>query len=56
MSRPSIVDVNRLDPDRQALVGHRLGGFAALMTVAADPSIAAVASVAGSDFGAVSRT
>jgi hypothetical protein len=43
---------HRLDPRRLALVGHSLGGFAALMTAAADPSIAAVASVAGFDFGA----
>jgi uncharacterized protein len=44
---------HRLDPGRVALVGHSLGGFAALMTAAADASIAAVASVAGFDFGAV---
>lgn len=44
---------HRLDPSRVALVGHSLGGFAALMTAAADPEIAAVASIAGLDFGAV---
>ncbi|MEO3875592.1 alpha/beta fold hydrolase [Nonomuraea sp. B12E4] len=44
---------HRLDPRRLALIGHSLGGFAALMTAAADPSIAAVASVAGFDFGTV---
>ncbi|WP_326822668.1 alpha/beta hydrolase family protein [Streptosporangium sp. NBC_01756] len=44
---------HRFDPRRLMVVGHSLGGFAALMTAAADPSIAAVASVAGFDFGAV---
>jgi pimeloyl-ACP methyl ester carboxylesterase len=42
---------HRLDAGRVALVGHSLGGFAALMTAAADPAVAAVASVAGFDFG-----
>jgi dienelactone hydrolase len=42
---------HRLDPGRLAVVGHSLGGFAALMTAAADPAVRAVASVAGFDFG-----
>jgi pimeloyl-ACP methyl ester carboxylesterase len=50
---PEFATAHRLDPERLAVVGHSLGGFAALMTVAADPSIAAVASVAGFDFGRV---
>ncbi|MGW0203473.1 alpha/beta hydrolase family protein, partial [Nonomuraea sp. NPDC003201] len=37
----------RLDPARLAVVGHSMGGFAALMTAAADPAVRAVASVAG---------
>ncbi|GGR99068.1 hypothetical protein GCM10010169_49580 [Micromonospora fulviviridis] len=41
----------RLDPRRLAVVGHSLGGFAALMTAAADPAVGAVVSVAGFDFG-----
>ncbi|MGI5244971.1 alpha/beta hydrolase family protein [Dactylosporangium sp. CA-139066] len=44
-----------LDPARVALVGHSLGGFAALMTAAADPSVRAVAALASFDFGAVSQ-
>ncbi|MGP3911530.1 alpha/beta hydrolase family protein [Nonomuraea sp. 10N515B] len=48
-----LVAAYRLDPRRVVLIGHSLGGFAALMTAAADPSIAAVASVAGFDFGTV---
>lgn len=48
-----IADAHRLDPDRLAVVGHSLGGFAALLTAASDRSITAVGSVAGFDFGAV---
>ncbi|WP_218618082.1 alpha/beta hydrolase family protein [Cryptosporangium aurantiacum] len=44
----------RLDPGRLAVIGHSAGGFAALMTAAADPTVGAVVSVAGFDFGAVS--
>jgi pimeloyl-ACP methyl ester carboxylesterase len=43
---------HRLDAQRLAVVGHSLGGFAALMTAAADPAIGATVSVAGFDFGA----
>jgi pimeloyl-ACP methyl ester carboxylesterase len=42
-----------LDADRVAVCGHSMGGFAALMTAAADRSVAAVVSVAGFDFGPV---
>jgi uncharacterized protein len=50
---PRLAATHRLDPGRVVLVGHSLGGFAALMTAAADPAVTAVASVAGFDFGAV---
>jgi uncharacterized protein len=50
---PEFAAAHRLDPRRLAVAGHSAGGFAALMTAAADPSIAAVASVAGFDFGRV---
>jgi pimeloyl-ACP methyl ester carboxylesterase len=50
---PALAATHRLDPGRLALVGHSLGGFAALMTAAADPAVTAVASVAGFDLGAV---
>ncbi|GAA5120502.1 alpha/beta hydrolase family protein [Pseudonocardia adelaidensis] len=50
---PGLASAHRLDPRRLTLVGHSLGGFAALMTAAAEPSVSAVASVAGVDFGAV---
>ena len=49
---PAIAKAHRLNPRRLAVAGHSLGGFAALMTAAADPSIAAVVSVAGFDFSA----
>ena len=42
----------RVDASKLAVVGHSMGGFAALQTVAADPSIPVVASIAGFDFGA----
>jgi pimeloyl-ACP methyl ester carboxylesterase len=44
-----------LDPARVALVGHSLGGFAALHTAAADPSVRAVAALASYDFGATAE-
>jgi pimeloyl-ACP methyl ester carboxylesterase len=47
------VAAHQVDTTRLALVGHSLGGFAALMTAAADPSVSAVAAIASFDFGAV---
>lgn len=49
MREPATVSAHRLDPERLAVVGHSLGGFAALVTAAADPAVTAVASVAGFD-------
>lgn len=46
----------RLDADRVAVLGHSLGGFAALMTAAADPSISAAISISGFDFGTAFAT
>lgn len=48
---PEVVAAHRLDPGRLAVIGHSLGGFAALMTAATDPGVAAAGSVAGFDFG-----
>jgi len=42
----------RIDPERTALVGHSLGGFAALMSAAKWPQVRAVASLSGVNFGA----
>lgn len=44
-------DTHGLDAARVAVIGHSMGGFAALMTAAADPAIPAVASITGFDFG-----
>ena len=45
----------RLSPDHIVLVGHSMGGWAALMTAANDSRIDAVASIAGWNIGAASR-
>lgn len=45
----------RVDPERIVLIGHSMGGFAALFTAAADPSLHAVASLAGFHFGPFAR-
>jgi dienelactone hydrolase len=44
----------RLDPSRVALVGHSMGGWAAIMT-AARSEVLGTASIAGFDLGAVAR-
>ncbi|MFI5906957.1 alpha/beta hydrolase family protein [Dactylosporangium sp. NPDC051541] len=44
-----------LDAGRVAVVGHSLGGFAALHTTAADPAVRAVAALASFDFGATAE-
>ncbi|QBD80741.1 alpha/beta fold hydrolase [Ktedonosporobacter rubrisoli] len=41
----------RVDPEQIVLIGHSMGGFAALFTAATDPSIRAVASLAGFHLG-----
>lgn len=41
----------RVDAERVVLIGHSMGGFAALLAAATDPSLHAVASLAGFHFG-----
>lgn len=53
VQEPAMVEVRRLDRNRIALVGASVGGFAALMTAADDPSVAAVATVSAFDPGVV---
>jgi pimeloyl-ACP methyl ester carboxylesterase len=53
MQDPGMCAENRLDAKRIAVIGHSLGGFAALMTAAANPGVAAVGSISGFDFGMV---
>jgi pimeloyl-ACP methyl ester carboxylesterase len=58
-SVPAVRDLagaHDLDPDRIAVVGHSLGGFAALMTAAHDPSVRAVVAIAAYDFGATAKS
>ncbi|WP_426510388.1 alpha/beta hydrolase family protein [Dactylosporangium sp. McL0621] len=44
-----------LDPGRVAVVGHSVGGFAALHTAAGDGSVRAVAALAAYDLGAIAQ-
>jgi pimeloyl-ACP methyl ester carboxylesterase len=53
LREPGTLTEYRLASGRVAVVGHSLGGFAALMTAAADPQVCAAVSVAGFDLGAV---
>lgn len=53
MQDPVVCVDHRLDPGRLAVIGHSLGGFAALMTAAANPDVTAVGSICGFDFGTV---
>ncbi|WP_052847952.1 alpha/beta hydrolase family protein [Streptomyces avicenniae] len=52
---PAFAAEHGLDPGRIALWGHSMGGFAALMTAADDPTIDAAVSVAAFDFGTAAR-
>ncbi|MFI6984900.1 alpha/beta hydrolase family protein [Embleya sp. NPDC050154] len=52
---PRFVNAHRLDANRLAVLGHSLGGFAALRTAAADPGVAAAGSFAGFDLGVAGR-
>jgi dienelactone hydrolase len=51
---PAMREALRLDPSRVALVGHSMGGWAALMT-AAQSDVQGTVSIAGFDLGAVAR-
>jgi pimeloyl-ACP methyl ester carboxylesterase len=45
----------RADPDRIALIGHSMGGWASLMTASDDPAILGAASLAGWNVGSEAR-
>ena len=51
LRQPDIAAAHRIDPERIALVGHSMGGFAACMTTAQDAGVKACASIAGFNFG-----
>ncbi len=46
---------HRVDASRLVLVGHSLGGFAALMVAASDAGVAAMASISGVNFAVSAR-
>lgn len=48
-----IIQRCRIDKENIILVGHSMGGFAALQTAAADPAIRGCAAIAPFDFGAM---
>lgn len=49
---PAFASKHRADPERVALVGHSMGGFAALHTGAELPEVDCVVSIAGANLGA----
>ncbi|MEH7304180.1 alpha/beta hydrolase family protein [Neobacillus drentensis] len=51
IKQKEIATENRIDVERIALVGHSFGGFLALKAAALEPSIKAVASLSGANFG-----
>lgn len=51
---PAFAGHHRLDTRRFALVGHSMGGFAALMTAADNPAVTVVGALAAYDFGRTS--
>jgi len=51
LREPATADSVRVDPERLILVGHSLGGFAALYTAATTRNVAAVAALAPVDLG-----
>ena len=51
IKQTEIAKENRIDVERIALVGHSFGGFLALKAASLEPSIKAVASLSGANFG-----
>ncbi len=51
----SFAAAHRIAPDRVALVGHSMGGFASLVSAAEIEEVACVASLAGANLGALAR-
>ncbi len=51
LRKPENVKRLRFDPARMVVVGHSMGGFMAVQTVAADPNVKALAIISGSDWG-----
>lgn len=55
ISRPEFAQTHRIDPDRLALIGHSMGGFAALVSGAEIEAIDCVVSMAGANLGGLAR-
>src|SRR5262249_33483843 len=51
LARPDFAAAHRVDPSRLALVGHSMGGFAALVSASELPEVDCAASLAGPDLG-----
>jgi pimeloyl-ACP methyl ester carboxylesterase len=51
--QPAFAQAHRIDPDRIALIGHSMGGFAALITASEHGEVDCVVSMAGANFGAL---
>ena len=51
LEQPEFAERHRIDPTRLALVGHSMGGFAALVSTSELPAVDCVASLAGANLG-----
>lgn len=52
---PEFANAHRIDPDQIALVGHSMGGFAALISGAERPEVDCVVSMAGANLGGMAQ-
>lgn len=52
---PTFATAHRIDPTRLTLIGHSMGGFAALTVGAEREDVDCVASIAGANFGATAK-
>ncbi len=55
IAEPEFAKAHRVDPTRLALIGHSMGGFAALVAGAELPEIDCVASLSGANLGGLGR-
>ena len=56
IGEPNFATKHRIDPERIALVGHSMGGFAALVAGAELPDVDCVVSMAGANLGGLARS
>ena len=55
IARPDFATAHRIDPERVVLIGHSMGGFAALVTASEQDVIGCVASLAGGNLGGLAK-